>query len=33
LVQPTQFIKLLRKTMPMTEAQLDMFTTMHNSMF
>jgi hypothetical protein len=33
LVQPTQFIKLLRKTMPMTEAQLDMFTTMHDSMF
>jgi hypothetical protein len=32
LVQPTQFIKLLRKTMPMTEAQLDMFTTMHDSM-
>jgi hypothetical protein len=33
LVQPTQFIKLLSKTMPMTEAQLDMFTTMHDSMF
>jgi hypothetical protein len=33
LVQPTQFIELLRKTMPMTEAQLDMFTTMHDSMF
>jgi hypothetical protein len=32
LVQPTQFIELLRKTMPMTEAQLDMFTSMHNSM-
>jgi hypothetical protein len=33
LVQPTQFIELLRKTMSMTEAQLDMFTTMHDSMF
>jgi hypothetical protein len=33
LVQPTQFIELLRKTMPMTEAQLDMFTTTHDSMF
>jgi hypothetical protein len=33
LVQPTQFIELLCKTMPMTEAQLDMFTTMHDSMF
>jgi hypothetical protein len=33
LVQPTQFIELLRKTMPMTKAQLDMFTTMHDSMF
>jgi hypothetical protein len=29
LVQPTQFIELLRKTMTMTEAQMDMFTTMH----
>jgi hypothetical protein len=33
LVQPTQFIELLRKTMPTTEAQLDMFTPMHDSMF
>jgi hypothetical protein len=33
LVQPTPFIELLRKTMPMSEAQLDMFTTMHDSMF
>jgi hypothetical protein len=33
LVQPTQFIELLRKTMLMTEAQLDMFTNMHDSMF
>jgi hypothetical protein len=29
LVQPTRFIELLRKTMTMTEAQMDMFTTMH----
>jgi hypothetical protein len=33
LVQPTQFLEHLRKTMPMTEAQLDMVTTMHESMF
>jgi hypothetical protein len=33
LVQPTQFIELLPKTMPMSEAHLDMFTTMHDSMF
>jgi hypothetical protein len=32
LVQPTQFIELLRKTMPMSEVHLDMFTTMHDSM-
>jgi hypothetical protein len=33
LVQPTQFLQHLRKTMPMTEAQLNMVTTMHESMF
>jgi hypothetical protein len=33
LVQLTQFLEHLRKTMPMTEAQLDMVTTMHKSMF
>jgi hypothetical protein len=33
LVQPTQFLEHLRKTMLMTEAQLDMVTTMHESMF
>jgi hypothetical protein len=33
LVQPTQFIELLPKTMTMSEAHLDMFTTMHDSMF
>jgi hypothetical protein len=32
LVQPTQFIELLRKTMPMSEIHLDMFTTKHDSM-
>jgi hypothetical protein len=33
LVQPMQVLEHLRKTMPMTEAQLDMVTTMHESMF
>jgi hypothetical protein len=33
LVQPTQFLEYLRKTMPMTESQLDMITTMHEEMF
>jgi hypothetical protein len=33
LVQPMQFLEHLRKTMTMTEAQLDMVTTMHESMF
>jgi hypothetical protein len=33
LVQPTQFLEYLRKTMPMTESQLDMITTMHEVMF
>jgi hypothetical protein len=33
LVQPMQFLEHLRKTMPMTEAQLEMVTTMHESMF
>jgi hypothetical protein len=32
LVQPTQFLEHLRKTMPMNEAQLDMVTTMHETM-
>jgi hypothetical protein len=32
LVQPTQFIAQIRKTMPMSEIHLDMFTTMHDSM-
>jgi hypothetical protein len=32
LVQPTQFLKYLRKTMPMSEDQLDMITTMHETM-
>jgi uncharacterized membrane protein YgcG len=32
LVQPTQFLEYLRKTMPMSEDQLDMITTMHNTM-
>jgi hypothetical protein len=33
LLQPTQFLEYLRKTMPMTESQLDMITTMHEVMF
>jgi uncharacterized membrane protein YgcG len=33
LVQPTQFLEHLRKTMPMTEAQLDMITVMHEALF
>jgi hypothetical protein len=33
LVQPTQFLEYLRKTMPMTEAQLDMVTAMHETMW
>jgi hypothetical protein len=33
LVQTTQFLKYLRKTMPMTEAQLDMVTAMHERMW
>jgi hypothetical protein len=32
LVQPTQFLEYLRKTMPMSEDQLDMITTMHDTM-
>jgi hypothetical protein len=32
LVQPTQFLERLRKTMPMSEAQLDLVTTMHDMM-
>jgi hypothetical protein len=32
LVQPTQFLEYLRKTMPMSEDQLDMITTMHETM-
>jgi hypothetical protein len=33
LVQPTQFLEYLQKTMPMTEAQLDMVTAMHETMW
>jgi uncharacterized membrane protein YgcG len=33
LVQPTQFLEDLRKTMPMTEGQLDMVSAMHEAMF
>jgi hypothetical protein len=33
LVQPTQFLEHLRKTMPMTEAQLNMITVMHEALF
>jgi hypothetical protein len=33
LVQPTQFLKHLRKMMPMSEAQLDMVSSMHECMF
>jgi hypothetical protein len=33
LVQPTQFLEHLRKTMPMTEGQLDMVSAMHEAMF
>jgi hypothetical protein len=33
LVQPTQFLEHLRKTMPMTKAQLDMITVMHEALF
>jgi hypothetical protein len=33
LVQPTQFLEHLRKTMPMSEAQLDMVSSMHECMF
>jgi hypothetical protein len=32
LVQPTQFLEYLRKTMPMSEAQLDIVTTMHDTL-
>jgi uncharacterized membrane protein YgcG len=32
LVQPTQFLEYLRKTMPMSEDQLDMIKTMHDTM-
>jgi hypothetical protein len=32
LVQPTQYLEFLRKTMPMSEAHLDMMTTMHETM-
>jgi hypothetical protein len=32
LVQPTQFLERSRKTMPMSEAQLDLVTTMHDMM-
>jgi hypothetical protein len=32
LVQPTQFLEYLRKTMPMSEDQLNMITTMHETM-
>jgi hypothetical protein len=33
LVQPTQFLEHLRKTMPMSESQLDMVTSMHDVMY
>jgi hypothetical protein len=33
LVHPTQFLEHLRKTMPMSESQLDMVTAMHEAMF
>jgi hypothetical protein len=33
LVQPTQFLEHLRKTMPMTEGQLHMVSAMHEAMF
>jgi uncharacterized membrane protein YgcG len=33
LVQPTQFLEFLRKTMPMNNAQLDMISSMHEAMF
>jgi hypothetical protein len=33
LVQPTQFLEHLRKTMLMTKAQLDMITVMHEALF
>jgi hypothetical protein len=33
LLQPTQFLEHLRKTMPTSEAQLDMVTAMHEAMF
>jgi hypothetical protein len=33
LVQPTQFLEHLQKTMPMSEAQLDMVAAMHEAMF
>jgi copper oxidase (laccase) domain-containing protein len=32
LVQPTQFLEYLCKTMPMSEAQLDIVTTMHDTL-
>jgi uncharacterized membrane protein YgcG len=32
LVQPTQFLEFLRKTMPMSETHLDMITSMHETM-
>jgi hypothetical protein len=33
LVQPTQFLEYLRKTMPMSEAQLNMITAMHETLW
>jgi hypothetical protein len=33
LVQPTQFLEFLRKTMPMNNAQLDMISAIHEAMF
>jgi uncharacterized membrane protein YgcG len=33
LVQPTQFLEFLRKTMPMSNAQLYMISAMHEAMF
>jgi uncharacterized membrane protein YgcG len=32
VLEPTQFLEYLRKTMPMSEDQLDMITTMHETM-
>jgi hypothetical protein len=33
LVQPTQFLEFLQKTMPMNKEQLDMISAMHEVMF